>query len=418
MTPGVESGATATIQHAQAEEEVITATGAVQTGSGHIDAQCEAAINEDAVGGDQVGGDKIAIGDIGPGAIAAIGHGASVSVTYIHEVSTPPIPLQRPLRTEHFTGREAELARLLTDLQPGCVVTLCGPGGISKTALAAEAIWTLAPGSDPPERLPDGIIFYTFYHQPQADPALEAIVRAFGEDPRPSPVAAAQRALANRRALVVLDSAKNADDLEAVSAVTSGNGGLMTTRRHRDAVAGWQEIIPLPNLKVVQLLLVWSGACAADNTAAKRICELVDGLPLAVRLVGRYLAQCQQEAADFLAWLEKTPLAASDLGRRQHESVPLVLERSLAPVSETARRVLAVAGLLEQLPFTREIIVKVIDIQAAEVGRSLGELVDHGLLLQIERCYQVSYALVHTYARQRLSPPTDAGTVDETGWGT
>ena len=49
----------------------------------------------------------------------------------------PGNPLQRPPRAKHFTGRAAELARLLEALRPGEVVTLCGPGGIGKTALAA-----------------------------------------------------------------------------------------------------------------------------------------------------------------------------------------------------------------------------------------------------------------------------------------
>jgi hypothetical protein len=82
------------------------------------------------------------------------------------------IPLQRPLRVQHFTGRAAELARLLEDLRPGSSVTLCGPGGMGKSALAAEAVWTLAPGDDAPVRFPDGIIFHSFYHQPEAGQAL------------------------------------------------------------------------------------------------------------------------------------------------------------------------------------------------------------------------------------------------------
>jgi hypothetical protein len=84
-----------------------------------------------------------------------------------------PVPLQRPLRTQHFTGRGAELAKLLDDLRPSKITTLCGPGGMGKSALAAEAVWTLAPSDDPPPRFPDGVIFHTFYHQPQADHALE-----------------------------------------------------------------------------------------------------------------------------------------------------------------------------------------------------------------------------------------------------
>ena len=39
---------------------------------------------------------------------------------------------------------------------------------MGKSALAAEAIWILSPGPEPPDRFPDGIFFHTFYHQPQA----------------------------------------------------------------------------------------------------------------------------------------------------------------------------------------------------------------------------------------------------------
>ena len=38
--------------------------------------------------------------------------------------------LQRPPRVEHFTDRKDELVQLLTELTPGNVATLCGPGGI------------------------------------------------------------------------------------------------------------------------------------------------------------------------------------------------------------------------------------------------------------------------------------------------
>ena len=41
---------------------------------------------------------------------------------------------------------------------------------------------------------------------------------------------------------------------------------------------------------------------------------LVGGLPLAVQLAGAYLAGHEENAADYRAWLESTPLAALDFG--------------------------------------------------------------------------------------------------------
>jgi tetratricopeptide (TPR) repeat protein len=320
----------------------------------------------------------------------------------------PRIPLYRPLPASHFTGRKEELARLLIDLQPGRVVTLCGPGGVGKTALAAEAIWILAPGEELPARFPDGLFFHSFYGQPEAALALEAIARAYGEEPRPSPRDAARRVLAGRVALLVLDGAENADDLRAVLEVAGGCGALVTSRRRWDAVVGRQDVAPLPNPEAVQLLQAWGGVRAADEVVARRICELVGGLPLAVRLAGRYLAQREEEAADYISWLEKTPLRALDHGGRQWDSVPLLLERSLAQVSEGARDALAVVGSLALASYGREAVAAALDASPGAAGRTLGELVDYGLLLREEARYQVSHPLVHTYACERLPPPTEA----------
>ena len=319
-----------------------------------------------------------------------------------------PLPFQKPPRPEHFTGRETELAQLLADLQPGRQVTLCGPGGIGKTALAAEAIWTLAPGDELPARFPGGILFHTFYHQPQADLALEAIARAYGEDLRPNLTEAARRALAGRRALLVLDGAEAADNLDAVLAVAGSCGVLITTRRHADAPAGWLDIGSLPPAEAVRLLQAWGGDCASDTVAARRIAELLGGLPLALFLAGRYLAQCRQRAADYLLWLASTPLAALHFGERQSRSIPLLMARSLEQVSAGARAALGVAGLLALAPFDRETVAAALEIQPGEADRALGELVDYGLLLRPGEGYQITHALAHTYARQELVPPAEA----------
>jgi len=321
-----------------------------------------------------------------------------------NEATKVRLPFQRPPRVPHFTGREAELAALLHDLQPGRAVTICGPGGMGKTALSAEAIWQLAPGSDPPQRFPDGIIFYTFYHRPQAALALEALARAYDKDPHPNPQEAAMNALARRQALIVLDGAEACEDLGAVLSVMGGCGVLITTRRHSDAPDDFGDLLALPMDKAVQLLQAWAGKMASDNNICQKICALLGCLPLAIFLVGRYMAHRRQTGKEYLAWLEKTPLAALHFGDRQHQSISLLMDHSLAQVSDQARACLGVASVLAQKPFEPEIIAIALYILLENANNSLGELVDFGLLMRPEENYQISHALIHTYARKNLAP--------------
>jgi len=337
------------------------------------------------------------------------------SHSFIQNGSEVTIPFQIPARAEHFTDRAEALAQLLTDLQPGRVVTLCGPGGIGKSALAAQALNQLEL-----DRFPDGIIWHNFYNQPQADLALENIARAFGEEPKPTPRDAALRVLANKRVLLFLDGTEDADNLGAVLAVRGSHCGvLVTSRKSDDAPNEWQDIRPLETAQAVELLQAWGKQYATDLPAASEICKLVGGLPLAIRFVGRYLARKKQPAPKYLLWLQAQPLRALDQGQRREQSVPLLLERSLQQVSEIAQQALAMIGLLALSPFDSAVVAAAFDLPLFEAENLLGELVSYGLLspndspptpyslLPTPALYQVTHALIHTYARAQLTPPPE-----------
>jgi len=129
-------------------------------------------------------------------------------------------PLQLLPQANYFLGREVELAKLLADLKPGAVAEVCGPGGMGKTALAAEAICRLTEnGTEAPKDFPDGVVVHLFYKQADVNLAFEHIVRSYGGEAKPTPAIAAQELLARKQALLVLDGAEQADNLEALLAV-------------------------------------------------------------------------------------------------------------------------------------------------------------------------------------------------------
>jgi tetratricopeptide (TPR) repeat protein len=318
----------------------------------------------------------------------------------------PEPPIDLPLRAEHFTGREKEIKQLIADLQPGGVVTLSGPGGIGKTALAVEVLYRLtAGGVQPPDLFPDGILTYNFFDRPEVNLALEYIVLSLGGKPVPTPQVAARSLLPGKRALLVLDNAEWADDLDTILQVHGQCCLLITSRDRGDIHQAYQELVPLPGGEAKALLSDWGREYIDDPADAERICELVGGLPLALRLVGKYLFEYGERASEYLTWLEETPLEALDQGKRRDQSIPLLLAQSLEQVSEPGVNALGVAGLLGLAPFDVELAAAGLGIKTGPARRALGELVRIGLLTRDGSGYLVSHPLVHTYARQQIQKP-------------
>ncbi len=326
---------------------------------------------------------------------------------FTQAVSPTGKPMHRPPRAEHFMGRDAELKELLPAIGPCQVATLCGPAGMGKSALAAEAIWRIFDGEEPPAQFPDGLVFHNFYDQSKVDYAFEVIARAFGVDPHPNPFEAAKNALSNRRALIVLDGAEDADDLSKLLDIRNQCGVFITSRRRQDALSHRQDVKPLKADHAVELLRAWGKKHCSDEKSAKALCKLVGYLPLAVRLVGRYLDQTEEPSSVYLTWLKQTPLDALNQGDRCDESIPILMERSLEQVSDQAHQVLSIVGVLAMSPFDRNIVAAAFNQTTDSLRRPFNELVNFGFLIRSENQYETSHALVHTYANSKLVPASE-----------
>jgi tetratricopeptide (TPR) repeat protein len=317
------------------------------------------------------------------------------------------IPLQRPPLAEHFRGRDAALEELLPLLQPGKAVTLCGPGGMGKTALAAQAVWTLAPGKEAPDRFPDGIIFYSFYGRKDVGLAFEHVVRSYDEQQQDVSPDAARRLLADKQVLLIWDGAEEADDLPALLSVRGGCGVLITSRKRSDALGELLQVRPLEEQFAAEVFRLHSGA-AADDESVQGICKILGGWPVGLRIAGHYLRSTGESAADYLRWLEQEPFKELGDGQHQQENAALLLRRSMDAVSEDARLVLEIAGCLAFAPIAREPVAAVLDKDERRARNALNELVNYGLLEKSGERRQISHALIHTYARAELALSMDA----------
>ncbi|MCW5213412.1 NACHT domain-containing protein [Desulfobulbus sp. TB] len=338
------------------------------------------------------------------------------------------IPLQRPKQADHLVGREKLLKEVLAAIQPGKAVTLCGPGGMGKTALASRIAWELSHEGDPPTLFPDGLLFYSFYGRKDVSLAFEYLVRSYSDDAQDNSAEAVCRLLANKQALIILDGAEEADDLPAVLRCCGGCGVLITSRKRSDAPGRLFKVKRLDKLPAAEAFRLYSNT-DADKATVKAICEQLGGWPLALRLAGHYLRNTGESVTEYLRWLEKEPFKELGDGKHQDENAALLLRRSVEQLNWKGQFALNIIGVLAFAPFTARPIVAFLKninfntpwefcrlLKARIVHRKtwlvrcsdndlrfcrdvLNELVIFGLLEHKGEGWVVSHALIHTYIR-------------------
>lgn len=312
------------------------------------------------------------------------------------------VPMQFPSRAPFFSGREELIKQILDELLPTQIITLVGPGGIGKTAVASEAIWRLKETTIFPNRFPDGLLSFSFYNQPNVGFALEHFSRTYGEEPKPTALEGAKRALSERKVLLLLDGTEVIDNLEELLKVCGSCGVLITSRNRNDNYGHLIEVKHLPHSDSIPLLKSWSGASYVEENVANQICDLIGYLPLAVRIAGRYMQASGMPPREYLSWLSETSLNALDQGKRQSQSINVLLEKSLQHVSESANLALGITGLLALSPFTSDVIESSLDIDSLFARRILGELVKYSLINIDGDDYQTSHKLIHEYAQMKI----------------
>jgi DNA-binding SARP family transcriptional activator len=215
----------------------------------------------------------------------------------------PEVPRQLPASARHFTGRAAELAVLDGMLEDAlgeapAIASIGGMAGIGKTALALHWAHQVA------DRFPDGQLYVDLRgFSPAGDPvepiaAIRGFLDALGvaaERIPPSPEAQTglyRTLLADRRMLLVLDNARDEDQVRPLLPASSWCAVVVTSRTRLTGLAAAEgarltRLDALSDAESREVLSrrISTGRVAAEPVAAAELVSLCGRLPLALTIV-------------------------------------------------------------------------------------------------------------------------------------
>ncbi len=324
-------------------------------------------------------------------------------------VASGPVPGQLPLAVRAFAPRTRELARLdamLADsggVDSAAVTVVSGTAGVGKTSLAVH--WA----HQARRSFPDGQLYVDlrgFDSRAMVDPAdvLRRFLDAYGVPVHRIPAGVDEMAalyrsvLADRRVLVVLDNARDVDQVRPLLPGSPGCAVVVTSRNQLTelvAFEGAQSITLrlLTDEEARDLLARRLGAqrVAAENSAVQDMITLCARLPLALAIAA---ASC----------VTRPELAVADVATQLRVSAaPLdalqgVFSWSYHALGPAAARLFRLLGLHPGPDFTESTAASLAGIEVAEVQPLLAELIGANLLQEPNPGRYSFHDLLWTYA--------------------
>ncbi|MFF2078953.1 BTAD domain-containing putative transcriptional regulator [Kitasatospora sp. NPDC058162] len=299
----------------------------------------------------------------------------------------PPPPAQLPASVADFTGRADLLASLTDALRRGSglavwVHVLCGIGGVGKTTLAVHA------AHDVRADFPDGQLFADLRGagSSPADPTavLGDFLYALGvhepPDSHEQRAALYRSLLAGRRVLVVLDNARDADQVQPLIPGVPGSAVLVTSRSRLSEVFGasfWdvEEMTPEEALALFAAI-VGEARVAAEPESTLAVVSSCGLLPLAVRIAAARLASRPRwSVADLARRLadQRRRLAELQLGNLAVETTLGLGYGQLAPEEARAFRLFSLTNSPDLPLFAASALLDLPEESAEALAESLTE---------------------------------------------
>lgn len=314
----------------------------------------------------------------------ALGVATEALVAVTEQPAGPPPALhQLPRPPQNFTARRAELALLESHIidRNAQVVSVHGMGGVGKTAIALVIAERLV------DRYPDGQLFVDL--RGTTDPltprdAMLHVIRSIDPGRQPPKteidVAAAYRTvLRGKRVLCFFDNAASREQVEPL--VPPQGSLLLVTSRQRFALQG-AALVALTPLDAVDARALIDTLAPRAHAVGERLASLCGGLPLALSLAARALAERPDlEPTEYTSRLadDASRLAQLDASEERGGGVEASVELSFDMLDDELR---AAARALAVFPqhFDRTAAGALWGLPDAATDRRIGRLVRFNLL--------------------------------------
>lgn len=309
-------------------------------------------------------------------------------------------PFQAIADLPYFVGREQELKEIKTAVLTGRYVTVCslqGMGGVGKTAVAAHLAYQLRP------YFPDGVL-WARVDTTDAMSILRSFAAAYGRDVsqytdlegRSQTV---RELLAHKKTLIILDNARNSDEIKPLLPPSGGCAVIITTRyQNLFATSGALRFQLGPfNVEKEESLQLFVRTLGQEWVERERIslqiiAQILGHLPLAIAIAASRLAyEPGWSAENFLKRLHQEKKRLTEL-TYENQSVRLSANLSYEVLQPHQQVFFASLGAFASENLNIEAIVYV-------TGLSADEVMDH-----LRKLYSLSLVQIGQPGRYRLHP--------------
>ena len=339
------------------------------------------------------------------------------------DAAAAAVPAQLPADVPSFTGRADHLSRLdeLLPERPGpaanavVISAIAGMGGVGKTTLAVH--W----GHRVRDRFPDGQLYVNLRGFAVESPvrpieALAHLLHSLGEPAERIPVDVQTAAgryrslLADRQVLVVLDNARNADQVRPLLPASSGCLVLVTSRDRltgllaRDGASSLVVDVLTPDESHALLAAILGpDRVAAEPAATAELAQICSHLPLALRVAAANLTSHPWPSiGDYVAALrDGDRLTALDVDGDEQTGVRRAFDLSYRTLDPDTQRIFRLLGLVPGPDVIVEAVAALAATDTSDARRHLDRLVTAHLVNQPTLGRYACHDLLRHYAAGR-----------------